>query len=104
MELPRSRLTNYDHAHYSFPDHGNYLLERFRAYMFSGLYREYARSRSGHSLCIDPVGGDELEALAREVMAQPADVVERMKRLLDKWLSLPCRSGAIDLTGRFGFC
>ena len=35
-------------------------------------------------LDIDPVGGEELEALAREVMAQPADVVERMKRLLDK--------------------
>ena len=27
---------------------------------------------------------EELEELAREVMAQPADVVERMKRLLEK--------------------
>jgi tripartite-type tricarboxylate transporter receptor subunit TctC len=35
-------------------------------------------------LDIDPVGGDELNALAREVIAQPADVVERMKRLLEK--------------------
>jgi len=33
---------------------------------------------------IDPVGGEELEALAREVMAQPAEIVERMKRLLEK--------------------
>jgi hypothetical protein len=35
-------------------------------------------------LDIDPVAGEELEALAREVIAQPADVVERMRRLLDK--------------------
>jgi len=35
-------------------------------------------------LDIDPVGGEELAALAREVIAQPADVVERMKRLLEK--------------------
>jgi tripartite-type tricarboxylate transporter receptor subunit TctC len=31
---------------------------------------------------IDPVGGEELEVLAREVVAQPADVVERMKKVL----------------------
>jgi hypothetical protein len=30
VELPRSRLTNYDHAHCSFPDHGVLLPERFR--------------------------------------------------------------------------
>ena len=35
-------------------------------------------------LDIDPVGGDELATLAREVIAQPTDVVERMKRLLEK--------------------
>ena len=35
-------------------------------------------------LDIDPVAGEELEKLAREVIAQPADVVERMKRLLEK--------------------
>jgi hypothetical protein len=35
-------------------------------------------------LGIDPVAGEELEALAREVIAQPAEVVERMKRLLEK--------------------
>ena len=35
-------------------------------------------------LDIDPVGGEELATLAREVIAQPADVVERMKRLLEK--------------------
>jgi len=35
-------------------------------------------------LDIDPVGGEELASLAREVIAQPAEVVERMKRLLEK--------------------
>ena len=35
-------------------------------------------------LDIDPVAGEELGTLAREVMAQPADVIERMKRLLEK--------------------
>jgi hypothetical protein len=29
-----------------------------------------------------PVGGEELEALAKEVSVQPADVVERMKKLM----------------------
>jgi tripartite-type tricarboxylate transporter receptor subunit TctC len=33
---------------------------------------------------LGPVAGVELAALAREVMAQPAEVVERMKRLLEK--------------------
>ena len=33
---------------------------------------------------IDPVGGDQLASLAREVISQPAEVVERMKRLLEK--------------------
>jgi tripartite-type tricarboxylate transporter receptor subunit TctC len=33
---------------------------------------------------IDPVGGEELATLAREVIAQPTEVVERLKRLLEK--------------------
>jgi len=33
---------------------------------------------------IDPVGGEELAALAREVLAQPKEVVERVRRLLEK--------------------
>ena len=33
---------------------------------------------------IDPVGGEELATLAREVIAQPTEVVERVKRLLEK--------------------
>jgi len=44
-------------------------------------FQAQARERK---LDIDPVAGDVLETLAREVIAQPPDVVERMKRLLDK--------------------
>jgi tripartite-type tricarboxylate transporter receptor subunit TctC len=31
---------------------------------------------------VDPVGGDEMERLAKEVMAQPPEVIARMKRVL----------------------
>lgn len=31
---------------------------------------------------LDPVSGEELESLAKEIVAQPPDVVERMKKLL----------------------
>ena len=31
---------------------------------------------------LDPVSGEELEALSKEIIAQPPDVVERMKKLL----------------------
>jgi hypothetical protein len=44
-------------------------------------FQAQARERK---LDIDPVAGEELEVLAREVIAQPTDVVERVKRLLDK--------------------
>jgi tripartite-type tricarboxylate transporter receptor subunit TctC len=36
------------------------------------------------NLEIEPTNGEELEALAKEVMTQPAEVVERMKKLLGK--------------------
>jgi tripartite-type tricarboxylate transporter receptor subunit TctC len=31
---------------------------------------------------LEPVGGDEMERLAKEVMAQPPEVIERMKKVL----------------------
>jgi hypothetical protein len=31
---------------------------------------------------LDPVSGEELETLAREIVAQPPEVIERMKKLL----------------------
>ena len=30
----------------------------------------------------DPVSGEDLESLGKEIMAQPPDVIERMKKLL----------------------
>lgn len=36
------------------------------------------------NLEIEPTGGEELEALAREVMSQPPEVVEQMRKLLGK--------------------
>jgi hypothetical protein len=31
---------------------------------------------------LDPLGGEELEALAREIMVQPPEVIERVKKVL----------------------
>jgi tripartite-type tricarboxylate transporter receptor subunit TctC len=31
---------------------------------------------------LEPVGGEELERLAKEVMSQPPEVIERMKKVL----------------------
>jgi tripartite-type tricarboxylate transporter receptor subunit TctC len=36
------------------------------------------------NLEIEPTGGEELEALAKELMTQPPEVIERMKKLLGK--------------------
>jgi hypothetical protein len=33
---------------------------------------------------IDPTTGEEMHALIKEVMVQPPDVIERMKKLLGK--------------------
>ena len=33
---------------------------------------------------LDPLGGGELEATAKEIMVQPPEVIERMKKLMDK--------------------
>jgi hypothetical protein len=35
-------------------------------------------------LDIDPTPGDELEALAKEVSSQPQEIIERMKKILEK--------------------
>jgi tripartite-type tricarboxylate transporter receptor subunit TctC len=36
------------------------------------------------NLEIEPTSGEELEGLAKEVMTQPPEVIERMKKLLGK--------------------
>jgi tripartite-type tricarboxylate transporter receptor subunit TctC len=33
---------------------------------------------------LEPVSGEEVETLAKEVLAQPADVIDRMKKLIGK--------------------
>jgi tripartite-type tricarboxylate transporter receptor subunit TctC len=63
------------------PERANILQSAFRKALTDPDFQAQARERK---LDIDPVGGEELEALAREVMAQPSDVIERMKRLLEK--------------------
>jgi tripartite-type tricarboxylate transporter receptor subunit TctC len=63
------------------PDRAKTLQGAFRKTLTDPDFQAQARERK---LDIDPVGGEELEVLAREVIAQPADVVERMKQLLDK--------------------
>ena len=45
---------------------------------------EFLAEAKKKKLEIDPVGGEELEALAKEVIAQPSEVVERMRKLLGK--------------------
>jgi tripartite-type tricarboxylate transporter receptor subunit TctC len=63
------------------PERAKILQGAFRKTLTDPDFQAQAKERR---LEIDPVGGEELEALAREVMAQPAEVVERMKRLLEK--------------------
>jgi len=63
------------------PDRAKILQGAFRKTLTDPDFQAQARERK---LDIDPVAGEELEALAREVMAQPADAVEHMKRLLEK--------------------
>jgi putative tricarboxylic transport membrane protein len=63
------------------PERAKMLQSAFKKTLTDPDFQAQTRERK---LDIDPVGGEELAALAREVIAQPADVVERMKRLLEK--------------------
>ena len=63
------------------PERAKILQSAFKKTLNDPDFQSQAKERK---LDIDPVGGEELGTLAREVMAQPADVVERMKRLLEK--------------------
>ena len=63
------------------PDRAKILQGAFKKTLNDPDFQANAKDRR---LDIVPVHGEELEELAREVMAQPADVVERMKRLLEK--------------------
>jgi tripartite-type tricarboxylate transporter receptor subunit TctC len=63
------------------PDRAKLLQSAFKKTLTDPDFQTQAKERR---LDIDPVGGDELQALAREVIAQPPEVIERMKRLLEK--------------------
>jgi tripartite-type tricarboxylate transporter receptor subunit TctC len=61
-----------------------------RAKLLQGAFKktvtdpDFQAQAKERRLDVDPVGGEELQALAREVIAQPPEVIERMKRLLEK--------------------
>jgi tripartite-type tricarboxylate transporter receptor subunit TctC len=63
------------------PDRAKLLQGAFKKTLTDPDFQAQAKERR---LDIDPVGGEELQALAREVIAQPPEVIERMKRLLEK--------------------
>jgi tripartite-type tricarboxylate transporter receptor subunit TctC len=43
---------------------------------------EFIEETKKRKFDLEPVSGDELESLAKEVLSQPADIVERMRKLL----------------------
>lgn len=63
------------------PERAKIIQSAFKKTITDPDFQAQAKERR---LEIDPVGGEELATLAREVIAQPTDVVERMKRLLEK--------------------
>ncbi len=60
-------------------DRAKMLQTAFMKAMADGELLNEAKKRR---LDVDPVGGGELAVLAREVIAQPADVIERMKQIM----------------------
>ena len=63
------------------PERAKIIQSAFKKTITDPDFQAQAKERR---LEIDPVGGEELATLAREVIAQPTEVVERMKRLLEK--------------------
>jgi tripartite-type tricarboxylate transporter receptor subunit TctC len=63
------------------PDRAKLLQAAFKKTLTDPEFQAQALERK---LDIDPVGGEELATLAREVINQQPDVIERMKRLLEK--------------------
>ncbi len=63
------------------PERAKIIQSAFKKTITDPDFQAQAKERR---LEIDPVGGEELATLAREVIAQPADDVERMKRLQEK--------------------
>ena len=63
------------------PERAKILQSAFNKSLSDPDFQSQAKERR---LDVAPVAGEDLATLAREVIAQPADVVERMKRLLEK--------------------
>lgn len=63
------------------PERGKILQTAFNKTLTDPDFQAQARERR---LDIDPVSSEQLGTLAREVIAQPPDVIERMKKLLEK--------------------
>jgi tripartite-type tricarboxylate transporter receptor subunit TctC len=63
------------------PERAKILQTAFNKTLNDTDFQAQAKERK---LEIDPVGGEQLASLAREVISQPAEVVERMRHLLEK--------------------
>jgi len=63
------------------PEHVKILREAYMKTMQDPAFLAEAKKRR---LEISPTGGEELEALVKDLMAQPPAVIERMKKLLEK--------------------
>jgi hypothetical protein len=63
------------------PEHVRSLREVFMKTVKDPAFVAEAKNKK---LDIDPSSGEEVEMLGREVMSQPPEVVERLKKLLGK--------------------
>ena len=61
------------------PEHVKALREAFTKTVKDPAFLAEAKNKK---LDIDPSSGEEVEALAKEVMAQPPEVIERLKKLM----------------------
>jgi tripartite-type tricarboxylate transporter receptor subunit TctC len=63
------------------PEHVKVLREAFMKTVKDPAFLAEAKNKK---LDIDPSSGEEVEALAKEVMSQPPEVIERLKKLMGK--------------------
>jgi hypothetical protein len=63
------------------PEHVKILREAFNKTMKDAEFLAEAKKKR---LDIDPTSGEEVEALTKEVMSQPPEVIERLKKLMGR--------------------
>ena len=61
------------------PEHVKALREAFSKTVKDPAFLAEAKNKK---LDIDPTSGEEVEALAKEVMSQPPEVIDRLKKLM----------------------